>query len=213
MTTVQPPQSHAADVFSSLPTSPSAENNKAPILEKWLAHGFDQEAVLEIGSGTGQQAVHITQHCPKVTWQPTEVATNLPVLNQWWSAAQAVGIINLLEPQCFEVAKTPLPGGDYTKVYTSNVLHIVQPEQAELLVEQICETLRTGQQWICYGPFKRDGEFTTDSNREFNDWLLSEGHGGLLDIEEVLQMAKGQLELVSIEDMPANNFFVVFNRR
>lgn len=213
MSVIQPPQSHAADVFSELPTSPSAENNKAPILEKWLAFGYETASVLEIGSGTGQHGVHLAQHCPKLRWQPTEVASNFAPLQQWWQAAQEVGIINLQAPIEFEIGDQALPKCDFDTIYTSNVLHIVDKQKAEKLVEHICEALGSGQKWVCYGPFKRDQQFTTESNKQFNDWLLAEGHGGLLDLDEVLAFGNNQLEIEHLEEMPANNFFIVFNRR
>lgn len=213
MTIIQPPQSHAADVFSDLPTLTAAENNKGPILDKWLELEFNERKVLEIGSGTGQQAIHLSQHCYQLRWQPTEVKENFERLNQWWEASQKVGIINFLEPIEYQVGEDELPTGDYDTIYTSNVLHIISRANAKQLVEQVCGALKSGQKWICYGPFMQNNKFTTDSNKEFNDWLLSEGHGGLMDLEDVVKLSKNKLEIETLADMPANNFFVVFNRK
>lgn len=36
--------------------------------------------VLEIGSGTGQHAVHFASHLPQLRWQPSELREALPAL-------------------------------------------------------------------------------------------------------------------------------------
>lgn len=212
MTMIQPPQSHAADVFSDLPTLPAAENNKAPILAEWQALGFEQKKVLEIGSGTGQQGIHLCQHLPLLRWTPSEVSANFARLQQWWEASQKVGIINFLEPVEFEVAGHAIPDGEFDTVYTSNVLHIVSRDVAQVLINHVVELLQPGQKWVCYGPFKQHNQFTTQSNQDFNDWLLSEGHGGLMDLDDVVAFSNQQLEIEKLIEMPANNFMVIFNK-
>ena len=62
--------------------SQAAENNKAPILavlEDWLEPGA---RVLEVGSGTGQHALHFAASLPGICWQPTEPAETLPGLRR-----------------------------------------------------------------------------------------------------------------------------------
>ena len=60
--------------------SQAADNNKTPILNtlrEWLSNG---ELVLEIGSGSGQHAIHIANALSKIRWQPTEHPDVLPIL-------------------------------------------------------------------------------------------------------------------------------------
>ena len=57
--------------------SQAAENNKDYILEK-LTDLFSLEGVvLEIGSGTGQHAVHFSTRLSHLSWQPTDLGEYL----------------------------------------------------------------------------------------------------------------------------------------
>ncbi|MDB6098920.1 MAG: methylase, partial [Gammaproteobacteria bacterium] len=55
-----------------LPFSEACERNKAPILAVLRSAFADRMQVLEIGSGTGQHAVHFAAHLSHLTWYPTE---------------------------------------------------------------------------------------------------------------------------------------------
>ena len=52
--------------------SEACERNKAPILAILQESLRDAHSVLEVGSGTGQHAVHFARHLPQLGWQPTE---------------------------------------------------------------------------------------------------------------------------------------------
>ena len=63
-----------------MPFSEACERNKGPILEVLRRVFADRSHVLEIGSGTGQHAVHFAAHLEHVTWHPTERLSALPEL-------------------------------------------------------------------------------------------------------------------------------------
>ena len=63
--------------MSSLPFSEACERNKDPILVVLREVFADRSKVLEIGSGTGQHAVHFAADLSHLTWQPTELPDNL----------------------------------------------------------------------------------------------------------------------------------------
>src|SRR5690348_707295 len=63
-----------------LMSSEACERNKGPILAVLGAELAASHRVLEIGSGTGQHAVHFAAHLPHLTWQPSELPENLPQL-------------------------------------------------------------------------------------------------------------------------------------
>jgi hypothetical protein len=83
---------------------------------------------------------------------------------------------------------------------------------AKTLVEQVALKLRVGQLFICYGPFKKDGAFTTASNEAFNNWLLQQGFGGVNDVEDIIAWSSNQLRVKHLCDMPANNFLAVYEK-
>ena len=63
-----------------LPFSEACERNKGPILEVLKKVFSKTETVLEIGSGTGQHAVHFSTHLSHLVWQPTELGERVAML-------------------------------------------------------------------------------------------------------------------------------------
>ena len=62
--------------------SQAADNNKGPIantLKEWLSN---HEAVLEVGSGSGQHAIHFSATLKDICWQPTEHPDVMPILTK-----------------------------------------------------------------------------------------------------------------------------------
>lgn len=201
-----------ADLFSHLPHNNAAENNKAAIFAKLKTLELTDKKVLEVGSGTGQQGIYCCQNSETLVWQATEQAENLSVLTLWYEAAKSAKVNNFLIPQPFSIGESVWPVGDFDVIYSSNVLHIVSTDLAKVLVEQVVEKLKLGQLFICYGPFKKNGEFTTPSNETFNTWLIGQGFGGVNDIADILAWSCGDLRVKHLCDMPANNFLVVYER-
>ncbi len=65
-----------------------------------------------------------------------------------------------------------------------------------------------------YGPFRYEGRYTSDSNREF-DLMLQERDpdSGLRDMQAVTALAQQYgLRLDADHDLPANNRLVVFTK-
>ena len=54
------------------PFAPACERNRDPILAVLRSHFSDRTRVLEIGSGTGQHAVHFAAAMPHLVWQTSE---------------------------------------------------------------------------------------------------------------------------------------------
>ncbi len=65
---------------------------------------------------------------------------------------------------------------------------------------------------LVYGPFKYNGEFTTDSNAHFDLWLKARDPvSGVRDFEWVNELAESAgLKLLEDNDMPANNQMLVW---
>lgn len=201
-----------SDPFVNLPHNQAAENNKAAIYTKLQDLQLVDKKILEVGSGTGQQGVYCCQNSDKLVWQPTEQTMNLEPLTLWYNAAQQEGITNFLSPLSFSIGESELPADNYDAIYSSNVLHIVSKDLAKTLIEQVVDKLTEGQLFICYGPFKKHGMFTTPSNEAFNIWLLEQGYGGVNDIEDIVAWSGEQLKVKHLCDMPANNFLVVYQK-
>src|ERR1700674_674495 len=93
------------------PYSEACERNQDPILEVLREAFADPEKVLEIGSGTGQHAVHFACHLPHLTWQPSDREENIAGIEMW---RQEAGLPNLLEPITLDIddVRWPDSGAD-----------------------------------------------------------------------------------------------------
>ena len=67
---------------------------------------------------------------------------------------------------------------------------------------------------VLYGPYKRSGTHTSESNAAFDASLRSRNsHWGVRDLDAVVEEAEAVgLKLDEIVEMPANNLSVVFRR-
>src|SRR5712672_2858024 len=103
--------------FPMMPFSEACERNKGPILEVLRSAFADRSHVLEIGSGTGQHAVHFAAHLEHLTWHPTEQLAYLPDLA---SRVKLEGTRNLRQPTVLDVKQTVWPVRSVDAVFTAN---------------------------------------------------------------------------------------------
>jgi SAM-dependent methyltransferase len=192
------------------PFAPSCERNQGPILEVLLRHFAGTRRVLEIGSGTGQHAVHFAAAMPWLSWQASDRADNLPGIALWRDDA---GLPNT--PPAIELdVDGPWPDATFDAVFTANSLHIMGWVQVQAFFAGIAAVLEDGGLLVVYGPFNYGGEFTSDSNRAFEQWLKDRNPAsGIRDFEAVDALARG-IGLLRVEDnaMPANNRCLVWRR-
>ena len=194
-----------------LPVSDACERNKEPILSVLRACFADRALVLEIGSGTGQHAVYFARHLPHLAWQPTEQLTYLPDLA---ARVRLEGGGNLRPPTVLDVRQAVWPARSVDAVFTANTLHIMSWPVVVALYRGVAEVLAPGGVLCVYGPFRYGGEYTSESNREF-DHMLKERDplSGIRDIEAVRELAGPYgLSLVADHDLPANNRLLVFGK-
>jgi len=191
-------------------SSDACERNREPILKILKRVFADRRAVLEIGSGTGQHAVYFAAELAHLTWQPSDVAENLPSIRAWREEAAEP---KPLEPIELDVDR-PFPAVGVDAVFTANTLHIVSWPQVEQMFAAIGRLLPFGGVLAIYGAFKYGGKHTAPSNAEFDAWLRGrDAKSGQRDIEAVTALANSH-GLVLEEDnaMPANNRLLVFRQ-
>lgn len=207
------------------PYSAASERNRAPILEVLLPRLRACRCLLEIGSGTGQHAVHFAGAMPWLVWQCADQVQYLPGIRSWLDEA---GLTNTpaplplrvqADPPSF-VPALPLPQNSdrntigYDAVFTANTLHIMGWPEVMGLFASLDQVLAERAQLIVYGPFNYRGEFTSDSNRAF-DATLRAGNpvSGIRDFEAVDALARGiSLTLLADVAMPANNRCLIWRR-
>jgi SAM-dependent methyltransferase len=194
-----------------LPVSDACERNKEPILSVLRACFADRTLVLEIGSGTGQHAVYFARHLPHLAWQPTEQLNYLPDIA---ARVRLEGGSNLRAPTVLDVRQAVWPARSVDAVFTANTLHIMSWPAVVALYRGVAEVLAPGGVLCVYGPFRYGGEYTSESNGEF-DRMLKERDplSGIRDIEALCELAGPYgLSLVADHDLPANNRLLVFDK-
>jgi len=195
---------------SAKPFAPACERNRDPILAVLRTHFADRRHVLELGSGTGQHAVHFAAAMPWLTWQCSDVDANLPGIRLWLDEA---ALPNTPPPFALDV-RGPGPAPRFVAVVTANTLHIVGWPEVEALFAGIGRVLSDGGVFVVYGPFNDGGDYTSASNREFDAWLKArDPRSGIRDVEAIHALAEGiGLRLVDDVAMPANNRCMMWRR-
>ncbi len=193
------------------PFSQACENNKKPILAILARYLTEPTQVLEIGSGTGQHGHFFADQLPHITWQTSDLAENHEGIRAWIDSYAGD---NLLPPFELNVAQFPSDLAAIGVVYTANTAHIMSWDQAILMIRGVGSILPSGGLWIIYGPFNYEGQFTSESNANFNEWLKAQApHRAIRDFEAVCEEAKAVgLSLLEDCSMPANNRCLVFQK-
>ncbi|RUO65123.1 Protein of unknown function [Pseudidiomarina planktonica] len=194
----------------SLPFSQACENNKNPILPVLTTAFADCTQVLEVGSGTGQHAVHFAHNLSHLCWQASDQNDYLHGLQARIKAEGIAGQPLAVEFNVFNQA----PDGGYDALFTANTCHIMPTEGVQRLFQHLGDTLRGVKKVCIYGPFNYAGNFTSDSNKAFDELLRTrEPDMGIRDIEWIISLAQAQgFKLVNDHDMPANNRLLEFSR-
>ena len=192
--------------------SPSAARNRDPVLAVLQRLLPTEGLVLEIGSGTGEHAVHFARHLPALRWQPSDAdAAALASIADWVAHA---ALPNLLPPLCFDLAAAPWPVAGADAIVAINVLHYSPWSTTPVLFAAAAEVLPVGGVVVCYGPYRRAGAHTAPSNADFDEWLRSvDPRFAVRDLEAVeAEARRNGFVLEEVVDMPANNFSLVFRR-
>jgi len=194
-----------------LPFSEACERNKEPILRVLRSVYADREQVLEIGSGTGQHAVHFAAQLQHLTWHPTEQLAYLPDLA---ARVKLEGSRNLRRPTVLDVNQTVWPVRSVDAIYTANTLHIMGWAEVVAMFRGLDGVLAPDGVLCVYGPFRYDGRYTSDSNRDFDRMLQDrDALSGLRDMTDVSSLAaRHGLRLRADHDLPANNRLLEFAR-
>jgi cyclopropane fatty-acyl-phospholipid synthase-like methyltransferase len=191
-----------------LPCSQACERNKEPILALLRGHFARVKRVLEIGSGTGQHAVHFAPALPHLVWQTSERASEIDGVRSWLAARPAP---NLPPPLALDVHDA-WPDGPWDAVFSANTLHIMDWKGVEAFFRGVGSILDAEGLLAVYGPFNYHGEYTSPSNREFDAWLMRRDPlSGIRDVDAVHALAAAQrLACIADHALPANNRLLVW---
>lgn len=193
------------------PFSQSCENNKQPILQV-IQTVFNKPATAwEIGSGTGQHACYFAKNLPHITWQTTDKEENRQGLDSWIEEAN---LNNLPTSLRLNVTDKTWPCQQIEALFTANTLHIMHWQEVENLFSRLENYLSEKTVACIYGPFNYNGQYTSSSNEEFNQWLkMRDPESGIRDFEAIETLANiAGLILKNDHEMPANNRLLIFQK-
>ncbi len=190
--------------------APAAARNREPILE--VLRGVLPAAglVLEVASGTGEHVAHFAAGLPGLIFQPTEFDAGRRESVDAWTA----GLGNVRPAVALDASGDAWPVEAADAIVCINMIHIAPWAAAEGLMRGARRVLPVGGVVVLYGPFKREGQHTAESNVAFDASLRGrDAAWGVRDLEAVTALAEGAgLRLEAVAEMPANNLTVVYRR-
>jgi cyclopropane fatty-acyl-phospholipid synthase-like methyltransferase len=183
--------------------SESCVQNQSPILNIIRPLLLNASTVLEIGSGTGQHAVFFAKQMPHLTWQASDQSQYLSSINAWINEADLDNLPGAIEHDVTQ----PWADTKVEVIFSANTTHIMSWEMVVDFFNGVGRSLDTDGIFILYGPFNYNGQYTSQSNANFDLWLKDkDSSSAIRDFEALNQLAqKSGLSLVTDYVMPANN--------
>jgi SAM-dependent methyltransferase len=193
-------------------TSPSAARNKEPIATVLSQVLPRSGLVLEVGSGTGEHAVHFARVMPHLAWQATEQDEECLRSICAWVATETQA--NLRQPLYLDVidAQWPIEAAD--AIICINMIHIAPWTATQGLLRGSSRILPPAGLLCLYGPYRVGGKHSSASNRAFDAQLRAiKAEWGVRDLDAVSNEARAfNIELERTFELPANNLIAIFRK-
>ncbi|WP_018623815.1 DUF938 domain-containing protein [Kangiella aquimarina] len=191
--------------------SEACERNKGPILDVIKPYLDHSKEVLEIGSGTGQHAVWFAGAMPHLIWHTSDLRDNHPSIIAWIESSE---LPNLRKPRTLNVGQGVWPVNQVDAIFTANTCHIMSWERVRDMFEGANRVLKPGGHLLIYGPFNVNGEYTSESNKEFDASLKHrDPESGIRDYDDMNRVARHNgFSLIKRHDMPANNMLLAYEK-
>ncbi len=194
--------------------APATQRNRAPILDVLSRVLPGSGTVLELASGTGEHAAYFAQHLRPLIWQPSDADPGMRrSIDSYAHFAEVASMRSALD---LDVTRRPWPIARAAAAVCINLLHIAPWAATEGLMAGCAEVLDAPDApLVIYGPFKRDGVHTAESNAQFDRMLRAENPAwGVREVAEVTAVAEARgLHLDEIVEMPANNLILAYRKR
>ena len=195
-----------------LPISAAADRNKSHIADALQSIITKEDrSLFEIGSGTGQHAVYLASYFNHLKWQTSDLLVNHDTIN---AHIENANLNNVFSPLEYEAGKNKFPHRKYDLVYTANTFHIMSWKNVKTTLKSVHQILNEGGQFLIYGPFNYGGEFTSESNMQFDLFLKKNSpESGIRNFEDIQSnLKKNDIHFSKQIDMPANNKLLVFTK-
>lgn len=191
--------------------SAAADRNKDALLAVLQGAFSNSRVVLEIASGTGQHALHLSNGLAHVSWYPTDLDEgSLASIECYRRDAPHDRIA---APRTLDVHARPW-AIEADAIFACNLVHISPWSASEALFGGAGETLPVGGVLATYGPYRFADRPFAESNEQFDQWLKERDPSfGVRSVDALDELAKGAgLIRVQTVEMPANNHVLVWRR-
>lgn len=193
--------------------SPAALRNRDLIFDAIRDRLPQQGLILEIASGSGQHCIRFGERLPSLVFQPSDPDPRARASIDAWITTS--GVTNVRPAIALDVTAPVWPLATADVMLCFNMIHIAPWRATQGLLAGAARLLRRGAPLVLYGPYKRDGAHTSDSNALFDRDLRKENpEWGVRDLEivEAAAVTEG-FSPADMTQMPANNLTLVFTKR
>lgn len=196
----------------------AGKRNRDPILEVFKNKLPKQEGhVLELATGSGMHINYFAPHFPHLTFHPSDM--NEHALENVMRVSWENEVHNVAKPIKLDLTQEdtwPQPDGQlYDAIFVINIFQVAPISVADGMMKCASELLHKDGFLFIYGPFKDHGNYTTESNEEFDKMIHTAKveEWGLKDIADLEKAAHHHaMKLSEKINMPANNFGLIFTR-
>ena len=170
-------------------TSAAALRNRAPLAAALAGILPQTGRVLELGSGTGEHAVHLARAFPALVFQPSDPDPEARASIAAW--ARDAALPNLRAPLDYDLRVDLWQLRPADAVLCVNVLHVAPPECVEALFRGAARVLPGGAPLAVGGPFRRRGAPTVGRLARLDAELRAADPAlGVRELEAVLDAAR-----------------------
>ena len=194
--------------------APSAKKNSTPIINLTKQIAPKTGKALEIASGTGQHIVKLALSLPNLLWLPSEVEEErIKSISAWIKAENLSNIKPPLYLDATEMGWSEnLPQSDF--ILLVNLLHLISWNETAILINELSKALKTRGIALIYGPFMRNGDLTSEGDKNFHISLTQTDPdiGYKDDLDMLTLFSKSGLSCLEKVEMPANNLAFVLKK-
>ncbi len=196
--------------------APATQRNADFIIDVLKKVLPEKGEVLEVASGSGEHVLAFAKAFPNLTWQPSDPFGDSRLSIDAWVEEGHVKTIksalnlDMTTPQWHHFVRTPV-----NAILSINMIHIAPWAACEGLMTGAGQLLGKGDLLYTYGPYRKNGLQTSESNQIFEVWLKGKSSEyGIRDVAVVAEEAmKHGLVLEQEIAMPANNLSLLFRKQ
>jgi len=171
-------------------TSAAALRNLEPITDLLREALPGTKTLLEIGSGTGEHALHIARAFPSLAVQPSDPDPVARASIAAWAAPARLS--NLAAPLDLDLLAPAWTARRADAILCVNVLHVAPARAGEALLRGAARVLRPGGPLVLAGPFFRRGVAPPGRLARFDRELRAADPAlGVRELDLLLEVAAG----------------------